>query len=114
MYRGTNGCMYNCGDSCTGECMKPMDESIDKKELDAVSEISRILQEEMDRIWDEASIGYNEDNDGYHMGKGLIVNKETWDKYIEATKTEPELDAYEFMVRLLKEEAKKLKDEQLR
>jgi tRNA nucleotidyltransferase/poly(A) polymerase len=22
---GTKGCMYNCGDSCTGECMKPMD-----------------------------------------------------------------------------------------
>ena len=24
---GTNGCMYNCGDSCTGECIetiKPM------------------------------------------------------------------------------------------
>ena len=25
MNKGTNGCMYNCGDSCTGECMKPMD-----------------------------------------------------------------------------------------
>ena len=32
MYKGTNGCMYNCGDNCTGECMKSMDESIDKKE----------------------------------------------------------------------------------
>lgn len=21
MDKGTNGCMYNCGDSCTGECM---------------------------------------------------------------------------------------------
>jgi len=21
---GTKGCMYNCGDSCTGECMKSM------------------------------------------------------------------------------------------
>ena len=21
---GTNGCMYNCGDSCTGECIEPM------------------------------------------------------------------------------------------
>jgi len=20
---GTNGCMYNCGDSCTGECIEP-------------------------------------------------------------------------------------------
>jgi hypothetical protein len=21
---GTNGCMYNCGDSCTGECIEPI------------------------------------------------------------------------------------------
>ena len=82
--------------------------NLNNKELDAVSEISRILQEEMARIWDETPIGYNEDNDGYHMGKGLIVNKETWDKYTEASKTEPELDAYEFMIRLIKEEAEKL------
>ena len=32
MNKGTNGCMYNCGDSCTGECMKPGGESISKKE----------------------------------------------------------------------------------
>jgi len=32
MYRGTNGCMYNCGDICTRECMKPMDDGISKKE----------------------------------------------------------------------------------
>jgi len=24
---GTKGCMYNCGDTCTGECMKPDKES---------------------------------------------------------------------------------------
>jgi hypothetical protein len=23
MVKGTNGCMYNCGDSCTRECMEP-------------------------------------------------------------------------------------------
>ena len=31
MYKGTNGCMYNCGDSCTGECMKPMDDGISEE-----------------------------------------------------------------------------------
>jgi hypothetical protein len=30
MNKGTNGCMYNCGDSCTGECMKPMDDGMNK------------------------------------------------------------------------------------
>lgn len=83
---------------------------MDKKELDVVSEISRILQEELDKIWDETPLGYNEDNDGYHMGKGLLVDKETWDKYIEASKTEPKLEAYEFMARLIKEVVKKAKD----
>ena len=82
--------------------------NLDKKGLDVEKELSRILQEELDKIWEETPIGYEETNDGYHMGKGLIVNKETWDKYVEAIKTEPELDAYEFMVRLIKEEAEKL------
>ncbi len=30
---GTKGCMYNCGDSCTGECIEPMDGETDKKEI---------------------------------------------------------------------------------
>lgn len=42
------------------------------------------------------------------MGKGLIVNKETWDKYMEAIKIEPELNPYEFMIRLIKKEAENL------
>ena len=29
---GTNGCMYNCGDSCTGECIKPIDEVVAKEQ----------------------------------------------------------------------------------
>jgi hypothetical protein len=29
---GTNGCMYNCGDVCTGECIRPMDKNTDNKE----------------------------------------------------------------------------------
>jgi len=78
--------------------------------LDAEKELTRILQEELAKIWDETPIGYNETNDGYHMGKGLIVNKETWDKYNEALKTRPELDAYEFMIELVKKAADELKD----
>jgi hypothetical protein len=36
---GTRGCMYNCGEECTGECLKeqkkkssPQDPAIEKKE----------------------------------------------------------------------------------
>lgn len=78
--------------------------------LDAEKELTRILQEELAKIWDETPIGYNETNDGYHMGKGLIVNKETWDKYNEALKTRPELNAYEFMIELVKKAADELKN----
>jgi hypothetical protein len=41
------------------------------------------------------------------MGKGLIVNKETWNKYKKALKTRPELNPYEFMIELIKKEAEK-------
>jgi len=43
--------------------------------IDAEAELTRSLKEELAKIWDETPIGYNETNDGYHMGKGLIVNK---------------------------------------
>ena len=76
--------------------------------LDVEAELSRILQEELDKYWEEAPIGYNRDNDGYHMGKGLIVDKETWNKYNKALKTRPELDAYEFMIELVKKAADKI------
>lgn len=78
--------------------------------IDAEAELTRILQEELAKIWDETPIGYNETNDGYHMGKGLIVNKETQDKYNEALKTRPELGAYEFMIELVKKAAEELKN----
>jgi hypothetical protein len=70
--------------------------------LDVAAELSRIMQEELNKYWETAPIGYNKDNDGYHMGNGLIVNKETWNKYNKALKTRPELDAYEFMIELVK------------
>jgi hypothetical protein len=80
--------------------------NIDKKGLDVEAELTRILQEELDKYWEDAPIGYNKDNNGYHMGKGLIVNKETWDKYNKALKTRPELNPYEFMIELIKKESK--------
>ena len=41
MNKGTNGCMYNCGDSCTGECMKPIDVVMSKEE--AKDELIKVL-----------------------------------------------------------------------
>jgi hypothetical protein len=35
MFFGTNGCMYSCGDSCTGQCrepIKPMGKKQSKKQ----------------------------------------------------------------------------------
>jgi hypothetical protein len=43
MYRGTNGCMYNCGDICTRECMKPMQEITDYKIKPKFDEEGNIL-----------------------------------------------------------------------
>ena len=77
--------------------------------IDAAKELARILQEEIDSVWAGMAIGYNRLNAGYHMGKGLMVNKETWGKYKKARKINPELNAYEFMVELIKEAAKDLK-----
>jgi hypothetical protein len=41
MNKGTQGCMYNCGDSCTGECMKPIDVVMSKEE--AKDELIKVL-----------------------------------------------------------------------
>lgn len=82
------------------------------KEIDVEAELCRILNEELAKYWDEAPTGYNVDNDAYHMGKGLMVNKETWNKYEKAIKKEPDLNAYEFMIRLIKELSNENKDEQ--
>lgn len=79
--------------------------------IDAEKELTRILQGELDKYWEEAPIGYNRTNDGYHMGKGLIVNKETWSKYKKALKINPELKPYEFMVELIKQAAKDLNND---
>lgn len=43
---GTKGCMYNCGDTCTGECIKPEEKTARKYN-------SPIIQELMDEITPE-------------------------------------------------------------
>jgi hypothetical protein len=42
---GTKGCMYNCGDSCTGECMKPIDEVMNKEQ--AKDELIKVLESQV-------------------------------------------------------------------
>ncbi len=79
--------------------------------FDAEKELINILQKEIDKIWEETPIGYNEDNDGYHMGKGLIVNKKTWDKYVEALKHNPKLNAYEFMIEIVKKSYEEMEND---
>lgn len=77
------------------------------KEIDAEKELSRILQEEIAKIWDETPLGYNETNNAYHMGRGMMVTKEGWDKYQEALKSNPDLGPQDYLV----EELKKLSKE---
>jgi hypothetical protein len=32
MIFGTNGCMYSCGDTCTGECREPIKPKLSRKQ----------------------------------------------------------------------------------
>jgi hypothetical protein len=68
-------------------------------EINAEEELTKILQEELNKIWEETPLGYYEHGDAYHMGKGLMVNKETWDLYVDSKTV---LTPYEFMVELIK------------
>ena len=77
------------------------------KGLDVVTELNRLLQEELNKYWEEAPIGYNKDNDAYHMGKGIMVTKKGWDEYQEALKSKPDLKPLDYLV----EEIKKLANE---
>lgn len=74
--------------------------------MDISKELEKILNEELEKIWESYPLGYDEVNKGYHMGKGLFVNKHAWDKYNNALILNSELDAYVFMINLLKEESK--------
>jgi hypothetical protein len=82
------------------------------KPIDAEAELTRLLQKAIDEEWEKTPIGYNETNNGYHMGKGLITNKEIWDKYCKELETRPDLKAYDFMVELVQKLAEKYNKEE--
>ena len=60
---GTKGCMYNCGDECTGECMKVETKTKMSKEE---------LLEEI-KSWESLKEAYKEE---LEMGNDLEMN--TW------------------------------------
>lgn len=42
---GTNGCMYNCGDSCTGECIEPIKPRSKKQNARILADLLEYLKE---------------------------------------------------------------------
>ena len=43
MNNGTFGCMYNCGEVCTGECIKEQFSSLNESEKNLYSEIENLI-----------------------------------------------------------------------
>lgn len=80
-----------------------IEEKLKPTPIDAAKEIEKTLKEELDKVWAETPIGYNEDNNAYHMGNGLMVTKETWDKYQTELSLNSDLNPFEFVVKLMKE-----------
>ena len=60
------------------------------------------MQEELDAYWESVPLGYNEDNDAYHMGKSIMVKKKLWDEYNNELAKNPDLDSLDFLVNVLK------------
>ncbi len=81
------------------------------EELDAEAELARILNEELKKVWLETPLGYNEMNDAYHMGEGIMVTKKGWDEYQEAKKDNPDLEPLVHLVEELKKMAKDIDNE---
>ena len=69
---------------------------MENNEMDA--ELTRLLQEEIAKIWDETPLGYNEVNNAYHIGKGIMINKEKWDEYLAAKEIYDELTPMDFIL----------------
>lgn len=46
MFFGTNGCMYSCGDTCTGECREPIKPMSRKQNARILAELLEYLKEE--------------------------------------------------------------------
>jgi hypothetical protein len=91
---GTKGCMYNCGDSCTGKCMKPMDGETDKKEK-FVDWIESLVGQEI--------VDYNIkpkfDADGNVLSYDIMVQPKTSLQYLDIpitiSSTDKTIESYE-------------------
>lgn len=85
-----------------------------KKEepIDVESELTKILQEELKKVWDETPLGYNKMNDAYHVGKGIMVTEEGWNGYLEAREDNPDLDPLDYMVSVVREEIDQMKKDE--
>ncbi len=73
-----------------------------KESIDAEKELTRILQNEIDKIWEETPLGYNDTNNAYHIGKSIMVDKETWDKYLIEKQSNDALTPMDYVVGTLK------------
>lgn len=83
---------------------------MEEKSIDAAKELSRILQNEIDKIWEETPLGYNETNNAYHIGKGIMIDETSWNKYLKAKEIDEKLSPMDYMVETIKkihEEIKK-------
>ena len=72
---GTKGCMYNCGDECTGECIKVETKTKMSKEETARKIVEYFNQDEMAcGIWD--SIMYQQKQKVIELLNQLNQNKD--------------------------------------
>ena len=82
--------------------------------IDAEAELTKLLNEEIKKVWDETPLGYHEMNDAYHIGNGFMVNEETWNKYLEEKVKNQNLTPLEYVIGNMKDiydEMKKEKDD---
>tara|TARA_B110000211_G_C14076309_1_gene552235 strand:+ start:1425 stop:1718 length:294 start_codon:yes stop_codon:yes gene_type:complete len=81
---GTKGCVYNCGNSCTGECIKPLKQgegilkqiegSNIKTWEELKEEVSNMSYEEIEkRMWEQGKNAYR---GGLHFGPMSLENAE--------------------------------------
>lgn len=66
--------------------------------MDAGKELTRMLQEAIAEEWDKTPLGYNETNDAYHIGKGIMINKAKWDEYLVAKEIYNDLTPMDFIL----------------
>lgn len=70
--------------------------------MDVEKELNEILKTELKYYWLLEPTGYNKDNNLYHFGNGILLEKEVWDKYQKQLKKNKDLTTKEFLTEWLK------------